>query len=92
VEIDRAKLPAPATVDRWTADDFVSRLRHDQSNPAYDLHLRQFVHVAFRVAAEMGTEWTGALGAASEVAGRCVTENLFERHIRPLFFSSSSGA
>ena len=78
--------------DRWTADDFVGRLRHDQSNPAYDLHLRQFVHVAFRVAAEMGAEWTGALEAAREVAGRCVTENLFDRHIRPLFFSSSLGA
>ena len=92
VEIDRAKLPTPAAVDRWTADDFVGRLRHDQSNPAYDLHLRQFVHVAFRVAAEMGAEWTGALEAAGEVAGRCVTENLFDRHIRPLFLSSSLGA
>jgi tagaturonate epimerase len=92
VEIDRAKLPNPATVDRWTADDLVSRLRHDQSNPAYDVHLRQFVHVAFRVAAEMGDEWTGALQAAQEVAGRCVTENLFDRHIRPLFLSLPSTA
>jgi hypothetical protein len=85
VEIDRARLPTPATVDRWSADDLVSRLRHDQSNPAYDIHLRQFVHVSFRVAAEMGAEWTGALDAAQEVAGRCVSENLFDRHIRPLF-------
>ena len=29
----------------------------------------------------------GALDAAREVAGRCVTENLFDRHIRPLFLS-----
>jgi hypothetical protein len=87
VEIDRAKLPPPAAVDRWTADDLVGRLRHDQSNAAYDVNLRQFVHVAFRVAAEMGPEWTGALDAAREVAGRCVTENLFDRHIRPLFLS-----
>jgi hypothetical protein len=87
VEIDRAKLPAAAAVDRWTADDLVARLRHDQTNPAYDVNLRQFVHVAFRVAAEMGAEWTGALDAAREVAGRCVTENLFDRHIRPLFLS-----
>ncbi|HVV48997.1 MAG TPA: tagaturonate epimerase family protein [Polyangia bacterium] len=85
VEIERAKLPAAATADRWSADDFASRLRHDQKNPAYDINLRQFVHVAFRVAAEMGDEWTGALEAAREVAGRCVTENLFDRHIRPLF-------
>src|SRR5579863_2004857 len=87
VEIDRGKLPATPVVDRWTADDFVARLRHDQANPGYDVNLRQFVHVAFRVAAEMGAEWTGALEAAHEVAGRCVTENLFDRHIRPLFLS-----
>jgi hypothetical protein len=85
VEIDRARLPTPAAIERWSADDFVSRLAHDQSNPAYDIHLRQFVHVAFRVAAEMGAAWTAALDAAREVAGRCVTENLFDRHIRPLF-------
>jgi hypothetical protein len=23
--------------------------------------------------------------AATEIAGRCVTENLFDRHIKPLF-------
>ncbi len=88
VEIDRAKLPSSATVDSWSADDLVGRLRHDQSHPHYDVNLRQFVHVAFRVAAEMGDEWTGALDAAGEVAGRCVTENLFDRHIRPLFLGS----
>ncbi|HVZ89513.1 MAG TPA: tagaturonate epimerase family protein [Polyangia bacterium] len=85
VQIDRAKLPTVAAIERWTTDDFVGRLRHDQSNPAYDRDLRQFVHVAFRVAAEMGAEWTGALEAARETAGRCVTENLFDRHVRPLF-------
>ncbi len=85
VEIDRAALPPAATVDGWTAADLVGRLRHDPSNPAYDPNLRQFVHVAFRVAAEMGGEWTDALDAAAEVAGRCVTENLFDRHVRPLF-------
>ncbi len=88
VEIDQTKLPPPATVDSWSADDFVGRLRHDQSHPSYDVNLRQFVHVAFRVAAEMGAEWTGALEAAREVAGRCVTENLFDRHVRPLFLGA----
>ena len=67
-------------------------LRHDQSCAEYNVHLRQLVHVAFRVAAEMGAEWTAALEDAREMAGRCVTENLFDRHIRPLFLSSSLGA
>ena len=85
VEIDRAKLPGPAVVDSWSAEDFVARLRHDQAQPAYDVNLRQLVHVSFRLAAEMGAKWTDALAAARETAGRCVQENLFDRHIRPLF-------
>jgi tagaturonate epimerase len=88
VEIDRARLPPPAAVEKWSAEDFVNRLRHDQAQPAYDRNLRQLVHVAFRVAAEMGTEWTGALATARETAGRCVRENLFDRHIRPLFLGA----
>jgi hypothetical protein len=50
--------------------------------------LRQLVHVAFRVAAEMGAEFTSALDDAREIAGRCVTDNLFDRHIRPLFLGA----
>jgi hypothetical protein len=85
IKIDKAKLPTPAAVGKWTADDFVKRLRHDQSCPEYDLNFRQLVHVSFRVAAEMGDEWRAALDGAREIAGRCVTENLFDRHIKPLF-------
>jgi hypothetical protein len=63
----------------------VRRLRHDKACPDYDVNLRQLVHVAFRLAAEMGDEWRAAQQVAAEIAGRCVTENLFERHIKPLF-------
>jgi hypothetical protein len=85
IKIDKAKLPTPAAVGKWSADDFVKRLRHDQSCPEYDVNFRQLVHVSFRVAAEMGDEWRAALDGAREIAGRCVTENLFDRHIKPLF-------
>jgi hypothetical protein len=85
VEIDRAKLATPLVVEGWNADDFVKRLRHDQSCPEYSVDLRQLVHVSFRVAAEMGAEFHAALDGAREIAGKCVTDNLFLRHIRPLF-------
>jgi hypothetical protein len=85
VEIDKAKLPTAATVEKWDAEAFVRRLRHDQSCPDYDVNFRQLVHVAFRVAAEMGSEWTAALDTARETCARCVTDNLFDRHIKPLF-------
>jgi hypothetical protein len=45
------------------------------------------MHVAFRVAAEMGDEYRHALERAAEAADRCVADNLFERHIRPLFIA-----
>jgi len=89
VEIDRMWLPAPAEVDGWSADAFVKALRHDQSCADYNVHLRQLVHVAFRVAAEMGEEFRAALDEAREIAGRCVTDNLFDRHIRPLFLGAT---
>lgn len=85
VEIDRAKLPKPDEVSKWTAQQFVQRLRHDPSCSDYSIHVRQLVHVSFKIAAEMGEEYRQALDAAREPAGRCVAENLFDRHIRPLF-------
>ena len=85
VEIDRDKLPQPPVVEAWSAEDLVKRLRHDQSCPEYSIDVRQLVHVSFKVAAEMGQEFHTALDAAREVAGKCVTDNLFDRHIRPLF-------
>ncbi len=88
VEIDKTKLPAPATVASWSAEQFVSRLRHDQTNRDYSVDLRQLVHVSFKLAAEMGDEFRKALGDASEIAGRCVMDNLYERHIRPLFLGT----
>jgi hypothetical protein len=88
IKIDKAKLPTPGAVGKWSADDFVKRLRHDQSCPEYDVNFRQLVHVSFRVAAEMGDEWRAALDGAREIAGRCVTENLFDRHIKPLFLGT----
>jgi hypothetical protein len=88
VEIDRMWLPTPAEVNGWGAEAFVKALRHDQSCAEYNVHLRQLVHVAFRVAAEMGAEFRAALDEAREIAGRCVTDNLFDRHIRPLFLDA----
>jgi hypothetical protein len=88
VEIDRLWLPTPAEVAGWSAEAFVKALRHDQSCAEYNVHFRQLVHVAFRVAAEMGEEFRVALDEAREIAGRCVTDNLFDRHIRPLFLGA----
>lgn len=85
IDIDRTKLPAPAVIEAWSGDEFAAALRHDPSNHSYNPHLRQLLHVAFRVAAEMGGEYIDALEANREVVTSNVSENLWKRHLLPLF-------
>jgi len=85
VDIDIAKLPAPETVAHWSGEHFVAVLRHDQTNPAYDVQFRQFFHVAFKIAAKLGTRYTDALKTHRAIVARNVTHNLLERHIKPIF-------
>jgi len=85
IDIDDAKLPKPDEVDGWTSEQYTSALRHDQSNPAYNPSFRQLLHVGFKVAAKMGPRFLAALEANEDVIAKNVTENLFERHIKPIF-------
>ncbi len=85
IDIDTAQLPSPAAVDAWSADEYTSALRHVQSNSAYNPHLRQLLHVGYKVAAQMGEEYLGMLRECEDSIARNVTENLFDRHIKPLF-------
>jgi len=85
IDIDRAKLPEPKTVRGWSGTEYAAALRHDQKCPAYNRHFRQLVHVGFKVAAEMGSAYYQALDTHADVIGRLVTENLLEKHIKPLF-------
>jgi hypothetical protein len=85
IDIDRAKLPEPKTVRGWAGAQFAAALRHDQKNPAYNVHFRQLVHVGFKVAAEMGDAYYRALEAHADTIGRLVTENLLEKHIKRVF-------
>lgn len=85
IDIDRAKLPSAAEVAGWTSEQFTGALRHDQSNPAFNPSLRQLLHVAFKLAAKKGQRYLDLLKANEEVVGRNVTENLYNRHLRPLF-------
>ncbi len=85
IDIDRLKLPTAATVNGWTAEQFVGALRHDRKNPAFNPHLRQLLHVGFKVAARLGRRYLDQLQACQASLARNVTTNLFERHIKPLF-------
>lgn len=85
VDIDRDKLPSPQVVDKWSGEDYASVLRHDQSCDRYNLNLRQLLHVAYKVAAEMGADYLNALERHEQVIAQNVTENIYYRHIKPIF-------
>lgn len=85
IDIDTAKLPSPAEVNGWTSEQYTSALRHVRGAAAYNSSLRQLLHVGFKVAAKMGPRYLSLLGANEDVIARNVTENLYERHIAPVF-------
>lgn len=85
IDIDQGRLPAPSDVNSWSAAAFVDALRHVPDSPAYNQHLRQLLHVGFKVAAGLGSEFTDALQANRETIARNVTSNLLDRHLMPLF-------
>ena len=85
IDINPARLPAPAVVAGWSSEEFASTVRHDQRNPLFNPHVRQLLHVGYKVAANMGERYTRMLEACEESISRNVTENLFDRHIEPLF-------
>lgn len=85
IDIDPAKLPAPAEVNSWTGQQFAAALRHDPKQPEFNPHLRQLLHVGYKVAAQMGERYLRALVECEPAISRNVTAHLFERHIRPIF-------
>ncbi|HKD09119.1 MAG TPA: tagaturonate epimerase family protein [Bryobacteraceae bacterium] len=85
IDIDYAALPSTGEVRKWAAEDYTGALRHVQSNPAFNPNVRQLLHVGYKVAAKMGDRYLAMLRQSEEAIARNVTENIFERHIKPLF-------
>jgi hypothetical protein len=88
IDIDASKLPSAETVKGWSANQFVSALRHDPKDPSFNPSLRQLIHVGFKVAAQMGERYLQMLKICEESIARNVTTNLFDRHLKPLFVES----
>ena len=85
IDIDESKLPTIEEVNAWSEQKFVDSLRHIPDNPDYNASLRQLIHVAYTIAAEMGKEYNDLLKKHEEVIGQCVEENIYERHLKRLF-------
>jgi hypothetical protein len=89
IDIDPAKLPSPADVQSWSSEEYTSALRHVPGAPAYNSSLRQLLHVGFKVAAKLGSRYIQLLEANESVISRNVIQNLYERHIVPVFMGSA---
>ena len=87
IDIDKKKLPAPQEVAKWDGERFASALRHNQSCGQYNPSFRQLLHVAYKVAAEMGMRYLNALKKYEDIIAENVTENIYERHIKPIFMA-----
>ena len=85
IGIDRARLPTGAAVAQWPSEKYVRALRHDSACSDFNPHLRQLLHVAFKIAAENRVRYLELVREHRSVIARNVTANLFERHICAVF-------
>ena len=85
IDIDPAILPSPVEVNGWSAARFVEALRHEPGNPRFNSHLRQLLHVGYKVAATKGRRYMELLERCEATVARNVTHNLYERHLKPIF-------
>ncbi|MFO0871412.1 MAG: tagaturonate epimerase family protein [Pirellulales bacterium] len=85
IDIRRERLPTAAVAASWSGTQWANALRHIPDHPQFQADLRQLLHVSFKVAARHGDRYLNLLRSQSEIVGRNVTENLFQRHLLPLF-------
>jgi hypothetical protein len=90
IDINPAKLPSVEEVRGWTSEQYTSALRHVENDPAYNPSVRQLLHVGFKIAAKMGPRYLDLLEANEAVIAKNVTENLYNRHIAPVFLGCSA--
>jgi hypothetical protein len=59
-------------------------LRHNPQCKEFNSSFRQLLHVGFKIAAKKGDRYLNALKQHEAVIAKNVTENLHERHMKPL--------
>jgi tagaturonate epimerase len=88
IDIKTSELPSPESITKWTSQEFSETLIHNRENPRYNSSFRQLIHVGFKVAVEYGPVFIDALIENRTAIEACVTDNLFERHIKRFFVLS----
>jgi hypothetical protein len=85
IDIDKSKLPSSEKIEKWDGQMFAGALRHDQACGSYNSDVRQLLHVGYKIAAQMSDRYTNALQTYEETIAKNVMDNIYERHILPVF-------
>ena len=84
IDIDQSKLPSADEVNGWLSEQYVNALRHDPDCPEFNPHIRQLLHVGYKIAAKIGDRYLHMLKECEESISRNVTTNLYDRHLKRL--------
>jgi hypothetical protein len=85
LDINPAELPTAEESALWTSEQFVRMVAHEQGDPLFNSSLRQFFHVAFKLAAKTGDEYLDLLKEHAGIVNRRVYENLYNKHVLKVF-------
>jgi tagaturonate epimerase len=87
INIDRMQLPNAEVVRHSSSAEYIAALRHDSKCAQFNPHLRQLLHVGYKIAAKMGDHYLRLLKECETSISHNVTHNLYERHLKPLFLT-----
>lgn len=85
IDINKDKLPKAEAVGRCSGAELADMLRNKPCCDKYNPDLRQLMHVAYKIAVEMGTDYLNALGKYERIISKNVMTNIYEQHIKPIF-------
>jgi hypothetical protein len=85
IDIDPSRLPSAEAVSRWTGAQMAAAVRHDPYSAEFSPHIRQLLHVAYKMAAQKLERYLELVRRNQAEIARGVTQNLFDRHVKPIF-------
>jgi len=83
IDIDFSQLPVE--IDNWSGAQIAHAIRHVSEEQTYNSSMRQLLHVAYKLAAERGSEYLDALKKHKVIIAQQVEENLYDRHLKRIF-------
>ncbi len=81
LDIVRNELPSADQAREWSSRQVIEMVEHEPKHPYFNSSLRQFYHVAFKLAAKAGDRFYNLLEENADIINRRVHNNLYWKHI-----------